>query len=133
VKLIVPALIALILGAGLGAIPFVNEHLHWNWFVIVPISGLVLGAAFGWVQFQVARLLHARVGVVGGLLLTVCGALAYGATDVGIWATTSVSAEGTQIALRDVVSLPEFLAERLSHSSISARGKSVEVGSTATC
>ncbi len=131
-KLIIPALIALVLGVVLGAIPFINQHLHWNFFVIVPISGLILGACFGWIQFQVARLLHARIGVVGGAFLTLCSAVAYEATDVGIWATSSVTVEGGEIALRDSVTLPEFLGARLSHSSISARGKSLEVGSTAT-
>lgn len=132
-KLVVSAVVSLLAGVLLGALPFVNQHLHWNFFVIVPVSGLMLGAAFGWLQYRVARLLHARIGVIGGAVLTVVGALSYWATDVGVWLTTSVSmADGRSVALREVSSLPEFLADRLSSSSISARGRTVEVGSTGT-
>ncbi|MGC4093335.1 MAG: hypothetical protein QM756_36675 [Polyangiaceae bacterium] len=132
-KLIISALVALLAGVLLGAIPFVNQYLHWNLYIIIPISGVILGAAFGWLEFMVAKLLHARIGVVGGLFLTLVGAVAYVATDVGIWATTSVEVQGGQsVALRDAVSLPEFMGERLTHSSISRRGKSVEVGKTMT-
>jgi hypothetical protein len=133
VKLIVSALVSLLAGLLLGSIPFVNQHLHWNFFVIIPLSGLVLGAAFGWLQYQTARLLHARIGTLGGIFLTLVGAVSYLATDAGVWATTSFQTEaGQSVPVREVVSLPEFLGERLSHSSISARGKTVEVGSTAT-
>lgn len=131
-KLIVPALLALVLGAVLGAIPFINEYLHWNIYVIIPVSGLIFGAAFGWLQFQIAKLLHARVALLGGVFLTLSSALAFAATDAGIWATTTVNVDGQQIALRDAVSFPEYMSERLTHSSLSTRGKSVEVGSTAT-
>jgi hypothetical protein len=132
-KLVVSAVVSLLAGVLLGALPFVNQHLHWNFFVIVPMSGLILGAAFGWLQSQVARLLHARIGLLGGAVLTVVGALSYWATDVGFWLTTSVPlADGRTLALREVSSLPEFLNERLSSSSISARGRTVEMGSTGT-
>lgn len=132
-KLIVSALVSLLSGVLLGAIPFVNRHLHWNFFVIVPVSGLVLGACFGWLQYLTARLLHARIATLGGIFLTLVGAVSYLATDVGIWATTSVpTPDGQAVPLREVASLEEFIGERLSHSSISTRGRTVEVGSIAT-
>jgi hypothetical protein len=133
VKLIVSALVSLLAGVLLGAIPFVNRHLHWNFFVIVPVSGLLLGACFGWLQYQTARLLHARIGTLGGIFLTLVGAVSYLATDAGIWATTSVETDaGKNVPLREVASLAEFIGARLSHSSISTRGRTVEVGSTVT-
>ncbi|MEO6599999.1 MAG: hypothetical protein ABIQ16_09025 [Polyangiaceae bacterium] len=132
-KLLVAAVLSLLAGVLLGAIPFVNRYLHLNYFVVIPISGLVLGASFGFLQYRAARLLHARISAVGGLLLTVVGALSYNATDVGIWATTTVQLEeGRTVALREVATLGEFMSERLSHSSVSTRGRTVEMGSTAT-
>jgi hypothetical protein len=132
-KLVVSALVSLLAGLLLGAIPFVNRHLHWNFFVIIPVSGLILGACFGWLQYQTARLLHARIGALGGVFLTLIGGASYLATDAGIWATSSVQTDtGQSVPLREVASLGEFMGERLSHSSISRRGRSIEVGSTVT-
>jgi hypothetical protein len=132
-KLVISALVSLLSGLLLGAIPFVNRHLHWNFFVIIPVSGLILGGCFGWLQYQTARLLHARIGALGGVFLTLVGGVAYLATDAGIWATTSVRTDaGQSVPLREVASLGEFIGARLSHSSISRRGRTVEVGSTVT-
>ena len=49
-------------GIGIGATPFVNEYLHWNLWFVIPVSGLLLGAGFGWVQFQIARAFGLHVG-----------------------------------------------------------------------
>lgn len=43
IVLIVAAL-TVALGVGLGCVPFINEYLHWSILVIVPISGLLIGA-----------------------------------------------------------------------------------------
>ncbi len=132
-KLIVAAIVSLVAGVALGAIPYVNGYLHLNLWVVVPIGGLVLGAVFGGIQFATARVLHARIGAMGGLFLMVVGALAYVATDAGVWLTDSFETEaGQSVAVRDVVSLPDFLAERLTHSSIRARGRTLNLGKTAT-
>jgi hypothetical protein len=133
VKLIVSALVSALAGALLGTIPVVNQHLHWNFFVIIPVSGVILGACFGFLQYRVARLLHARIGALAGAALALVGAVSYAATDFGTWATASVeTSDGQTVALREVATFGDFMHERLSHSSISRRSRTVEVGSTAT-
>ena len=134
-RLVVSALVSVLVGLGIGAIPFVNEHLHWNFWVVIPFSGLVLGLGFGALQFLIARALHARITVAAGSVLAVVGALSYAATDAGIWLTTSVDAPGgVTVPLREVVPFGDYMAARLSASSISTRhsGKDIEVGQTAT-
>ena len=132
-KLILAAIVSLVAGVALGATPYLNEYLHLNVWVFVPVGGLVLGALFGLIQFGVARALHAKIGFVGGLFLTVCGALAYVATDAGIWLTDSIQNDAAQsVAVRDVIALPDFVAMRLTRSSISARGHTIQLGETAT-
>lgn len=117
----------------LGAIPFVNRHLHWNFFVVLPVSGLILGAAFGWLQFRTLRLMHARIRTAGGVFLMVVAGISYVATDAGVWLTSNVTLEdGRAVPLREISSLQEFLGERLTHSSIEARGRTLQVGTTAT-
>lgn len=135
-RLVISALVSVLLGLGLGATPFVSEHLHWNFWLVVPMSGLVLGAAFGGLQFLVARVLQARITPAAGALLALVGALAYASTDVGIWLTSSVEGPaGEAVRLRDFLPLSDYMAARLSSSSITtqhAQGRSLEMGQTAT-
>ncbi len=56
---------AVLIGLGLGAIPTLNEYLHWNIWFIVPVSGLIFGGAVGWLQFRGAYLAGAPVGLLG--------------------------------------------------------------------
>jgi hypothetical protein len=133
VGIIVSALVSIVAGVVLGTIPFVNHYLHWNMWVIIPISGLILGAGFGWLQFQIAKVLSSPIGVGAGIFLTLVGGLSYLATDAGIWLTTSVEVDkGQTVALRDAVSFGEYEAMRFQHSSISTRGRKVEMGTTGT-
>ena len=132
-KLIISAVLALVAGVLIGSIPLVNEHLHWNFYLIVPVSGFFLGMVFGLLQYQVARLVHARISLLGGVILTVICAASYIATDVGVWASSSIKPDGrNKVPLRDTIQLKKFLAERVSHSSISRGSRSVELGDTAT-
>jgi hypothetical protein len=134
-KLVVSALLSVLVGVGIGAIPFVNEHLHWNFWLVVPFSGLILGMGFGGLQFGAARLLHARITGKAGAVLALVGALAYGATDAGIWLSTSVDGPGgAQIPLSEIMPLSDYMAARLSASSITSHrgGKGLEMGQTAT-
>jgi hypothetical protein len=132
-KLIVPALVSVLAGLALGAIPFVNQHLHWSFFVVVPVSGMILGTCFGFLQYRVARLLHVRIGALAGALLTLAGAVSYAASDFGACAAASAQTDaGQTVPLREVVSFREFMHERLSRSSLSRRSRTVELGGTAT-
>ena len=133
--LILSALLSVLAGLAIGAMPFVNEHLHWNFWVVIPFSGLILGMAFGGLQFAVARLFQARIMAAGGVSLALVGALAYAATDAGIWLTSSIDRPGqAPIPLSDVVSLGDYMLARLSASSITTTrgGHALEMGQTAT-
>ncbi len=46
-KLIPTIIITLFLGVGLGYIPVINQHLHWNFWFIIPVSGLIFGLVIG--------------------------------------------------------------------------------------
>lgn len=134
-RLVVSALMSVLLGLGLGATPFLSEHLHWNFWLVVPVSGLILGMAFGGLQFVVARALQARITPGAGAALALVGALAYASTDVGIWFTSSVEGpRGETVALREVLPLSDYMAARLSASSITSHrhGGALEMGQTAT-
>jgi hypothetical protein len=114
---------ALALGVGVGMIPFVNQHLHWSIWLVVPVSGLILGAGLGWVQFQLLRLTDARLTARGVLVVAVAATAGYVATDVGVYLTLSVAdATGRVIPLREAVGFGEYMSFRLSGTTVSRVG-----------
>ena len=54
-KILPVALLTIALGFVLGYIPGLNEHLHWNLWYVVPVSGLLFGCAVGGLQFFYCR------------------------------------------------------------------------------
>lgn len=120
-RLLLAAAVAMAMGVGIGMIPFVNEHLHWNLWVIVPISGLVLGGLLSVVQFLVLRGLRAKLTTFGIVFLTLTGGLAYFATDYGIYRSLTVPVErGSEqkVRLCDFVSFGDYLSVRTGSSSV---------------
>lgn len=132
---------AILAGIAVGAIPFVNENLHWNIWFVVPISGALLGAAFGWVQFQIARAFSVRVGTAAAVALALAATVGYLGTDLGTYWTTAVELEqmdgfeAGEYQLHDLVSFSDYMRARLTSSSIDLRpGRSdstVELGAAA--
>lgn len=135
------SIVAIVAGVAIGATPVVNEHLHWNFWLVIPISGAVLGAALGWGQFQIARASGARVGKAVAAGLALATALGYLGTDLGTYGTMTVELEGGEgfeggtYPLRDLIGFDDYMRARLSSSSIDLRpGRSdstVELGATA--
>jgi hypothetical protein len=127
--LAIPAasVVVIALGLAIGATPFVNENLHWNIWFIVPISGVILGCLFGWIQFRVAFVMGAPVRKVATIVLAVAAALGYAATDAGTYATMKVEMthpDGTPAGekpLRELISFAEYMNVRLASSSITLR------------
>jgi hypothetical protein len=125
ILLAVVAVIAL--GVAIGATPFINENLHWNVWFVVPVSGVILGCAFGWLQFRIAYLLGAPVRTTAAIGRALAAAVGYAATDVGTYATMTVEVadeEGNregQVPLRDLMSFSDYMSVRLGSSAISMR------------
>jgi len=122
------ACVAVILaGFVIGTIPVVNENLHWNIWFIVPISGAILGAALGWVQFQIARASGVRVGRMVAVALALATSVGYLATEVGTYWTTTVQLEqdgdlqAGEYRLRDLTSFAGYMQARLESSSVELR------------
>ena len=141
--LLVASLAAVGAGIAIGATPVVNEHLHWNFLFFIPISGLAIGMAFGWGQFQIARASGARVGGVAAALLALATAAGYLGTDFGTyWAATvhveeSEAFEAGEYPLRHFVGFQDYMRMRLQSSAVDLRPGSsqettVEMGATAT-
>jgi hypothetical protein len=138
----------IVAGIVMGTVPIIKDNLHWNFFFVIPISGLILGAAFGWTQFQISRLSGARVGGMAAVILALTCTVGYLATDLGqYWSMAAIVetgegvGEGVEVAqeivpLSELMTFQEFLRSKLETSSIDMRPGSsmdatVEVGSTA--
>jgi hypothetical protein len=137
--------LALAAGVGIGAIPVVNENLHWNIWFVIPISGAILGAAFGWTQFQLARATSAAVRVAPAAILALAATIGYLGTDVGTYLTMQIAVADSpdpevaniqEVPLRTVLSFPDYMRLKLASSSINMRPGSsnsttVDLGQTA--
>lgn len=138
IGVVVGAVVAVVGGFGIGCIPFVQEHLHWNIWFIVPVSGLVLGMLLGLVQFFVCFLLGTRVSPAIAGVFSACALLAYLATELGTYETLRIDAseiEGApdgEYRLSSLVSFQDYLSARLGSQTLVAHqvGSSLEVGET---
>ena len=140
IKIIPAILVCLVLGFILGIIPFVNEHLHWNLWFILPISGLIIGAGMGCVCFWICFGLNQRIEGFSILILAISAALGYVAVDYGIYYSTYIPIYGVEeipdgeYKLSEIISFGEYMRFRLGSSSISFRGHTelFELGSAGT-
>lgn len=127
IKLIPAILVSLVLGFGLGSIPGLNEHLHWNLWFIIPISGLLLGMLTGWAQFGACYFLDQKVNRSTLLVLSVAAMIGYALVDYGIYLSTTVHLKDVQgvpegdYKLSDLVSFWDYMSWRLGSSTISSR------------
>ncbi len=142
IRLLPAAFVTLVLGVGLGCIPFVKEHLHWNLWFIIPVSGLALGMAFGAIQFGIIFVLNQKTSGMVVTLLAIAGAISYAGTDFGYYVSTTVPVEGVEgvpdgdYALSDMMSFGDYMRFRLGSSTIQSRHSSsddgVEIGAAGT-
>lgn len=136
--LIAPVVLGLLFGLGIGCIPFVNEHLDWRMFKIIPIGGLLIGAAAGFLQFHLAKVLQVCVAGKIGLLLALVAGIGYCGTDIGKYYTMTIDippeegAKPIPMKLSTLVPFSKYMEIRLGASSIpmGRMGRnSVDVGS----
>jgi hypothetical protein len=125
---IIPAIrISLAFGFVLGSIPVVNEHLHWNLWFIIPVSGMLFGMATGFLQFWSCYALNqqiTRAHLLG--ILPLAGLLGYALVDYGTFLTTTVHLKDVQnlpegdYKLSDLITFAGYMAWRLGSSTIKA-------------
>ena len=136
-KSLLLAAVTILVGFGLGATPVLSENLHWNLWVIIPVSGLILGMALGWLQFLGAYVMNLRIQGGAGWMLATAAAAAYFATEVGIYTTMTVPVAGVaglpdgDYGLSQLMTFREYLAMTLQSSSYEGKA-SIEYGGIAT-
>lgn len=107
-------MVAPLIGLLTGMVPYVNEHLHWNIWVVLPITGILLGAGMAYVQFEVGKALNLRFDRSVMLKLVCCCVLGYLATDIGCWLTINVDGE----PVRSYLTLFEYFKHRVFRSGL---------------
>jgi hypothetical protein len=140
-KWIVPVAAALALGVLIGCIPVVNEHLQWNLWYVVPISGLLLGAVFGALEFWICYRINLKVSGWSFFRLAAAAMLAYAATDLGIYLTMKIPVAGVEgipdgeHRVADLITFTQYMKLRLGSSKIAGARpaeKGFEMGATGT-
>jgi len=117
-------LLTVLLGLALGSISPINEHLHWNLWLFLPISGMVFGAFVSWVQFSSARALQVPISRRIAAMLTLGIMLAYFSTDIGLYYSLHIDINVSEnlpdgsYRIRDLVSFFDYMGLRLGASSV---------------
>jgi len=112
--IIIPIIVTLVLGIGIGFIPGLNENLHWSLFVF-PISGLILGMAAGWLQFMTGYMLHMRYSGWTTAFLGLVGVIAYVGADYGLYWMLTIPITGQEgipdgdYRLKDLMSFFDYI------------------------
>ncbi|MEO8002837.1 MAG: hypothetical protein ABI644_13260 [Arenimonas sp.] len=132
-------LLTVLLGLALGSISPINEHLHWNLWLFLPISGMVFGAFVSWVQFSSARALQIQISRRVAAMLSLGIMLAYFSTDIGLYYSLRIDIYGSEnlpdgsYPIRDLVSFFDYMGLRLGSSSVNNLHAGIfELGSTGT-
>jgi hypothetical protein len=133
-RILVIALFSLLFGLAIGSTPFLQDHLHWNIWFVIPVSGVIFGTALGWLQFIGCYLLGVRVTFGLAIILSAIVAGAYFATDVGMYLTlkTSVMGSGIPIKIHDLLSFQDYMSYRLGDTTVESLRShtTIEIGST---
>ena len=133
------AVLTLAFGFILGYIPGLNEHLHWNLWYVVPISGLAFGCAAGGMQFLYCFKSNQKLDKYLIFYLCVMALVGFAAVDYGIYKSIVVPVqdvegiEDGEYKLSEFVSFWEFTKMNLGGSTIQKDyGGTIEMGSVTT-
>jgi hypothetical protein len=132
--------VSLVIGFSLGSIPGLNQYLHWNLWVILPVSGLMLGMGLGWTQFFGCYVLNQPVNGWRTVGLALAASASYVAVDFGIYHSTAIPMKGVnglpdgEYRLAELVSFPQYMQWRLGSSNVMTQHgtKIFEMGAAAT-
>lgn len=132
-------LLSLAIGFGIGCIPVLKDNLHWNVWVIVPVSGMLLGGALAWLQFWACALLRSAFTQKVAGVLSLAAVASFLATDLGNYSSSSVEVSGVPnvqdgtYPIRQLISFTDYMKLRLGSSELShGSEKLLELGTTAT-
>jgi hypothetical protein len=138
-KMIPAILVSLSIGYGLGSIPGLNEHLHWNLWYIIPSSGLLIGMLCGWVSFKICFGLNKHLNFPTIAILGISASVAYLAVDLGTYRSLTIPYEAQEnipagnIKLSKVISFVDYMKINLGSTSVSSKSgkEAFEMGGTA--
>jgi hypothetical protein len=134
------ALLTIVFGFILGYIPGLNEHLHWNLWYVVPISGLIFGGFVGWVQFGYCFKTNEKLSTFLMIHLSVMALFGYSAVDYGIYKSIVVEVEDVegiedgQYKLAELISFWQYMKINLVGSKVDSQygTDGFEMGSVGT-
>ncbi|OHB55902.1 MAG: hypothetical protein A2Y07_07925 [Planctomycetes bacterium GWF2_50_10] len=121
------ALLAIVFGFGLGSIPGLNSHLHWNLWYVIPISGVLFGIVVGGIQFGYCFLTNQFATKLLIVYLACATLLGYLAVDYGIYNSARINLSNVEgiddgeHKLRDLISFWEYIKMNNGSSSVETR------------
>lgn len=127
VKILPIAFLTVAFGFVLGYIPGLNQHLHWNLWYVVPISGLLFGFAVGGLQFLYCFKTHQQVH---GFLIFYLAAMAlvgFATVDYGIYKSVVIPIQGVEgipdgeYQLSEIITFWQYTKLNLGSSNIKTR------------
>lgn len=127
VKLVPGVLSSLILGFGLGFVPGLNEHLHWNLWFILPISGFFFGMVAGLIQFGTCYALDRKLRIWAVIIFSLAAAAGYALVDYGTYRSTTVHLSDAAVfpegdyRLPDLIPFRDYMLWRLGSSTVFTR------------
>lgn len=126
-------------GYCIGATPGLNENLHWNLWFIIPVSGVILGMAVGFLQFYTAYAVNLKISSGSAWMFAAAAAFAYLATEFGIYNSMMLPVDGVdgmpsgEYALSALFTFGDYIALTLSSTSYEGQGSAdYEYGGAAT-
>ena len=134
------AILTIVFGFILGYIPVLNEHLHWNLWYVVSISGPLFGCFVGWVQFGYCFKTNERLSTFLMIHLSVMALLGYSAVDYGIYKSIVIEIEDVegledgQYKLSELISFWQYTKLNLGGSKVDGQygTDGFEMGSVGT-
>lgn len=121
-QVVIAAMLSICFGFLLGITPGLNEHLHWNLWYIIPISGLLFGCLCGGFQFWTCYRFDQRITKLIAVYLTLATLVGYGAVDYGIYRSLRIEVSGNEnipdgeYKLKDLISFWQYMKVNLGSS-----------------
>lgn len=117
---------SLVLGVLIGCIPVLSNHLHWNIWIIIPISGVIFGILFGYFQAYAGRILRLKLTGRYVFLFALMAPLSYLATDFGHYASHGIDVVDADnktskgVAFHQLMSFSDYMAMRLGDTQLTS-------------
>jgi len=117
---------SLALGFFIGCIPVLSNHLHWNIWIIIPISGVIFGILFAYFQAYAGRILRLKLTGRYIFLFALMAPLSYLATDFGHYASHGIDVVDADnrtshgVAFHQLMSFTDYMAMRLGDTQLTS-------------